>query len=133
MDLKAFCNTCLKEDETALLVTSCRHVICSGCYAKFKGRCGLCKSPCKVIPFTQLPEEMRVYFKPVLPMLKKYLKIAKFQLEQRSIWTHKRKSSLKRMIRKRQSTDERKQRLMEMRNGYRGALEQNTGLKKQLK
>lgn len=133
MDLKPFCNKCLKTQVKALVVSSCRHVLCSECYAKTTPRCCYCKAECKVIPFEKLPDEMSVYFKPILPVLKKYLKIARFQLLQRSLWTAKRKFVLERVhLMKRNATDK-KERLAQLRQNYKKALQRNAELKKRLK
>lgn len=133
MNLKVFCNKCLKTDTNGLLVTSCRHVLCSECYAKGNRKCAVCQLPCKAIRFDQLPEEMLVYFKPIVPMLKKHLKIARFQLQQRSLWTDRKKFVLERMHRKKQIANEKKDKLVELRQGYKFAVHQNTDLKLQLK
>lgn len=133
MDLNPFCNRCLKTDPKALFVTSCRHVLCGDCYSKCHQKCGLCHTPCKVIAFDQLPEEMAVYFKPILPVLKKYQKIAHFQLQQRSLWTSLQKPVLERVHQKRSAVREKKARLLKTKQNYKRALEENAELKRQLK
>lgn len=133
MNLKPFCNKCLKNNSNTLRVTSCRHVLCSDCYAKCNRKCGYCKVPCKVMPFNKLPDEMSVYFKPILPVLKKYLKIARFQLQQRTLWTARRKFVLARVRRKKRVVAEKKQKLAKLRESYKKAVQQNVQLKRRLK
>lgn len=83
--------------------------------------------------FNKLPDEMSVYFKPILPVLKKYLKIARFQLQQRSLWTARRKFVLARVRRKKRVVAEKKQKLAKLRESYKKAVQQNVQLKRRLK
>lgn len=134
MDLKPFCNKCTSRKLDQLLVTSCRHIVCHDCYAKSKKNCVVCRAPCKVLGINKdLPEEMRIYFKPFLPVLKKYQKIVKFQLQQKSILTGKRKSALKRARQMKQNVSEKKQKLIELKNRYKREVQRNAELKKRLK
>lgn len=130
MGFRPFCNKCAKTNPTELYVTSCRHVICATCHQRPK--CRVCKTVCKVIPFQQLPEEMAVYFQPLMPSLKKYLKIAKFQLQQRSLWTTKGKAILERLHDHKRTTAMKKQQILQLRQGYKEVLEHNAQLKRQL-
>lgn len=133
MNLKAFCNKCLSTNLDKLSVTSCRHVLCLECHAKLGGKCGVCGLPCKTMQVGQLPEEMAIYFKPILPTLRKYLKIAQFQLQQRSLWTAKNKHLLDRLHVKRQKAREKRDKFQHIKEGYKRALQENEDLKKKLK
>lgn len=134
MDLKPFCNKCTTRKLDHLLVTSCRHIVCNSCYSKCKQNCVVCRTPCKVLRINKdLPEEMRMYFKPFLPVLKKYQKIVKFQLQQKSILTGKRKSVLKRVRKMKRNVSQKKQKFLELRNRYKREVERNAQLKKHLK
>lgn len=134
MDLKPFCNKCTSSVVEQLLVTSCRHIVCNECYSKAKQKCVVCRAPCKVLRINKdLPEEMRMYFKPFLPILKKYQKIIKFQLQQRSILTGKRQSVLERVRKMKGNVSMKKQKLLELKNRYKKEVERNTELKKRLK
>lgn len=133
MSLKPFCNKCLKVQIKYLLVTSCRHVICTHCFPRNSTRCGVCNAPCKALHFSQLPEEMKVYFKPVIPSLKKLVKITQFQLQQRSLWTSRRRHVLVRRHRKKDKVKKIKESLLQFRQEYKAAVRANCQLKLHMK
>lgn len=80
-----------------------------------------------------LPEEMRSYFKPYIPALKKLLKIARFQMQQRSIWAKRRKHLLKRYLRKKKRIALKKIRLQELKRKAKQAIYENRELKRAIK
>lgn len=129
MSVRPFCNRCLETSIPSLRITSCRHVICTECYAKYRRRCAYCRASCKVLPFEGLPEEMSSFFKPFIPPLKKLLKIARFQMLQRSIWAKKRKFILEEYIRKKKRISQKKRRIQELKQRAKMAIAKNRELK----
>lgn len=72
---------------------------------------------------------MRSYFKPFMPALKKYEKIVKFQLEQRSIYTGKMKSVLQGNRKGKDELKKRKQVMCDLKAKYDVEVKRNTELK----
>lgn len=133
MSLKAFCNRCFITNRKTLLVTNCRHVVCSDCFAKCRRKCAYCRASCKALRIDELPEEMSAYFQPYMPQLKKVLKMAKFQLQQRSLWTEKQRYILERARRVKERIAKKKKNLAELKRATKKAVERNKELKSILK
>lgn len=133
MSLSAFCNRCFTTKRKALLVTNCRHVVCSDCFAKSRRKCAYCRASCKALRMDELPEEMSAYFSPYMPQLKKIMKIAKFQLQQRSLWTEKHIHILQRARRVKERIAQKKKKLAELKRATKKAVERNKELKSILK